>query len=157
MSRGGQNEERHHGSVPPRRTARRSISEDNPAGTNGFEFVEFAHPDPEVLEALFARMGYSPVARHRTKAITVWRQGDINYILNAEKGSFADRFVGPMVPAHPPWPGALPMPGRHWRMPSRRVRRNTPARTRRSMSRPSSASADRCSISSTPGAIRLGL
>jgi 4-hydroxyphenylpyruvate dioxygenase len=33
-----------------------------------------------VLEALFARMGYEPVARHKTKAITVWRQGDINYV-----------------------------------------------------------------------------
>jgi hypothetical protein len=74
----------------PHDAPRASISEDNPAGTNGFEFVEFAHPEPEVLEALFARMGYEPVARHRTKAITVWRQGDINYILNAEKGSFAD-------------------------------------------------------------------
>jgi 4-hydroxyphenylpyruvate dioxygenase len=86
----------------PHDAPRAEISADNPAGTNGFEFVEFAHPDPEELEALFARMGYSPVARHRTKAITVWRQGDINYILNAEKGSFADRFVethGPCAPS----------------------------------------------------------
>ncbi|PWV97624.1 4-hydroxyphenylpyruvate dioxygenase [Hoeflea marina] len=78
------------------------ISDENPAGTNGFEFVEFAHPDPAALEALFARMGYEPVARHRDKAITVWRQGDINYVLNAEKGSFADRFVaehGPCAPS----------------------------------------------------------
>jgi hypothetical protein len=86
----------------PHDAPRQEISEDNPAGTNGFEFVEFAHPDPEALEALFARMGYEPVARHRTRAITVWRQGDINYILNAEKGSFADRFVethGPCAPS----------------------------------------------------------
>ena len=85
----------------PHDAPRATISEDNPAGTNGFEFVEFAHPEPEVLEALFARMGYEPVARHRTKAITVWRQGDINYILNAEKGSFADRFVGIHGPCAP--------------------------------------------------------
>ena len=87
----------------PHDAPRAKISEDNPAGTNGFEFVEFAHPDPEALEALFARMGYEPVARHRDKAITVWRQGDINYILNAEKGSFADRFVDtprPLRPVH---------------------------------------------------------
>ena len=86
----------------PHDAPRASISEDNPAGTNGFEFVEFAHPDPEQLEALFARMGYQPVARHRSRAITVWRQGDINYVLNAEKGSFADRFVsthGPCAPS----------------------------------------------------------
>jgi 4-hydroxyphenylpyruvate dioxygenase len=78
------------------------ISAQNPAGTDGFEFVEFAHPRPEELATLFERMGYAPVARHRTKNITVYRQGDINYILNAEPGSFAARFVtdhGPCAPA----------------------------------------------------------
>ena len=34
------------------------ISDDNPAGTDGFEFVEFAHPEPEKLRELFTRMGY---------------------------------------------------------------------------------------------------
>jgi 4-hydroxyphenylpyruvate dioxygenase len=79
-----------------------TISAQNPAGTDGFEFVEFAHPGPEELARLFARMGYAPVARHRTKDITVYRQGDINYIVNAEPDSFADRFAaqhGPSVPA----------------------------------------------------------
>jgi 4-hydroxyphenylpyruvate dioxygenase len=78
------------------------INADNPAGTDGFEFVEFAHPEPEKLRDLFTRMGYAPVARHRTKDITVWRQGDINYILNAEPGSHAMRFVdihGPCAPS----------------------------------------------------------
>ncbi len=70
-----------------------TISPQNPAGTDGFEFVEFAHPRPDELAALFARMGYVPVARHRQKAITVYRQGDINYVLNAEPNSFAGRFV----------------------------------------------------------------
>src|SRR5207342_1925256 len=69
------------------------ISGQNPAGTDGFEFVEFAHPRPDELAKLFKRMGYTPVARHKTKAITVYRQGDINYILNAEPGAFATRFV----------------------------------------------------------------
>lgn len=50
------------------------ITEENPAGTDGFEFVEFAHPEPEKLDALFRRMGYEPVARHRSKAITLYRQ-----------------------------------------------------------------------------------
>ena len=59
------------------------ITADNPAGTDGFEFVEFAHPEPEKLRELFTRMGYIPVAKHKTKDITVWRQGDINYLLNA--------------------------------------------------------------------------
>jgi 4-hydroxyphenylpyruvate dioxygenase len=83
--------------APPAR-----ITAQNPAGTDGFEFVEFAHPQPQVLATLFARMGYAAVARHRTKDITVYRQGDINYILNAEPGSFASRFVaahGPCAPS----------------------------------------------------------
>ena len=69
------------------------ISKDNPAGTDGFEFIEFAHTDPEKLEVLFTRMGYTPVAKHKSKAITVWRQGDINYVVNAEPGSHAMKFV----------------------------------------------------------------
>jgi 4-hydroxyphenylpyruvate dioxygenase len=78
------------------------IDENNPAGTDGFEFVEFSHPEPEKLDALFRRMGYVPVARHKTKAITLYRQGDITYVLNAEPGSHAMRFVeehGPCAPS----------------------------------------------------------
>ena len=81
------------------------ISAQNPVGTDGFEFVEFAHPHPDKLATLFKRMGYSPVARHRTKDITVYRQGDINYVLNAEPGSFASRFVLSTVPAPLRWRG----------------------------------------------------
>jgi 4-hydroxyphenylpyruvate dioxygenase len=83
--------------APPAR-----ISAQNPAGTDGFEFVEFAHPQPDHLKKLFLRMGYWPVARHRTKDITVFRQGDINFILNADPGSFATRFIsahGPCAPS----------------------------------------------------------
>ncbi|WP_147106434.1 4-hydroxyphenylpyruvate dioxygenase [Tateyamaria sp. syn59] len=78
------------------------ISADNPAGTDGFEFVEFAHPEPEALRALFARMGYVKVARHRCKDIELWQQGDITYVLNAEADSFGARFVeehGPCAPS----------------------------------------------------------
>lgn len=70
-----------------------TISKTNPAGTDGFEFVEFAHAEPEKLAELFTRMGYVPVAKHRSKDITVWRQGDINYVVNAEPGSHAMKFV----------------------------------------------------------------
>ena len=79
-----------------------SISAQNPAGTDGFEFVEFAHPRPDELAKLFERMGHTPVARHKTKNITIYRQGDINCILNAEPGAFATRFVaehGPCAPS----------------------------------------------------------
>ncbi len=79
-----------------------TISTANPAGTDGFEFVEFAHPDPAELETLFQRMGYIEVARHKTKDISLYRQGAINYVLNREPGSHAARFVaehGPCAPA----------------------------------------------------------
>jgi 4-hydroxyphenylpyruvate dioxygenase len=79
-----------------------TISADNPAGTDGFEFVEFAHPEPETLRALFGRMGYTRVATHRTKAIELWQQGDITYVLNDEPGSHARAFVeehGPCAPS----------------------------------------------------------
>jgi len=85
----------------PHDALRAEITEKNRAGTDGFEFVEFAHPDAAELEGLFAKMGYQPVARHRTKAITVWRQGDVNYIVNAEPGSHAMRFVGEHGPCAP--------------------------------------------------------
>ncbi len=78
------------------------VSTANPAGTDGFEFVEFAHPEPKRLEALFQRMGYVEVARHRTKDISLYRQGSINYVLNREPKSHAARFVaehGPCAPA----------------------------------------------------------
>lgn len=77
------------------------ISAANPAGTDGFEFVEFAHPQPDELRALFGRMGYVPTARHKSKAIELWQQGDITYVLNAEPGSHAMRFVGEHGPCAP--------------------------------------------------------
>lgn len=79
-----------------------TITTENPAGTDGFEFVEFAHPEPEKLTELFTRMGYSRVAKHKTKNVTVWQQGDITYLVNAEAGSHAMRFVdehGPCAPS----------------------------------------------------------
>jgi len=79
-----------------------TISADNPMGTDGFEFVEYAHPRPEALHALFTLMGYVPVARHRNKKITVYRQGDINYLVNEEPGTHGCQFVaahGPCAPS----------------------------------------------------------
>jgi len=86
----------------PHDAPKATISADNPAGTDGFEFVEFAHPEPEKLDIVFRQMGFTPVARHRTKDITLYRQGDINYVLNADKNSHAAAFVekhGPCAPA----------------------------------------------------------
>jgi 4-hydroxyphenylpyruvate dioxygenase len=79
-----------------------TISPANPAGTDGFEFVEFAHPRPLELERLFQQMGYVEVARHKHKNISLYRQGRINYLINREPNSHAARFVaehGPSAPA----------------------------------------------------------
>jgi 4-hydroxyphenylpyruvate dioxygenase len=65
----------------------------NPMRTDGFEFVEYAAPDPELLRRLFESMGLPAVARHRSKNVTLHRQGDINFIINAEHDSFAQRFA----------------------------------------------------------------
>lgn len=80
-----------------------TISAKNPAGTDGFEFVEFSHPEPEVLQTLFRSMGFAAVAKHRRKDVTLFRQGDINYLVNAEAGSFAARFTE----AHGPCASAM--------------------------------------------------
>jgi 4-hydroxyphenylpyruvate dioxygenase len=66
---------------------------DNPMGTDGFEFVEYTAPDPELLRGLFDRMGFPVVARHRRKNVTLHRQGDVNFIINAEPGGFGQRFA----------------------------------------------------------------
>lgn len=87
----------------PHNAPKSVISEENPAGTDGFEFVEFAHPEPQELRDLFAKMGFELVARHKDKsAVELWQQGDITYILNADPDSFADKFVaehGPCAPS----------------------------------------------------------
>ncbi|OYY51613.1 MAG: 4-hydroxyphenylpyruvate dioxygenase, partial [Polaromonas sp. 39-63-203] len=73
---------------------------DNPMGTDGFEFIEYAAPDPAAMGAVFERMGFTPIARHRHKNVTLYRQGGINFIINAEPDSFAQRFArqhGPSV------------------------------------------------------------
>jgi 4-hydroxyphenylpyruvate dioxygenase len=65
----------------------------NPVGTDGFEFVEYTAPDPELLRTLFERLGFPVTARHRSKNVTLHRQGDVNFIINAESDSFAQRFA----------------------------------------------------------------
>jgi len=81
------------------RSARRDLW-DNPMGMDGFEFVEYTGPDPAALAELFERMGFVAAARHRSKNVTLYKQGDVNFILNAEPGSFAQAFArlhGPSV------------------------------------------------------------
>ena len=73
---------------------------DNPMGTDGFEFIEYAAPDPAAMGVVFERMGFTAIARHRRKNVTLYRQGGINFIINAEPDSFAQRFArlhGPSI------------------------------------------------------------
>jgi 4-hydroxyphenylpyruvate dioxygenase len=86
----------------PHNAPKARIDANNVAGTDGFEFVEFAHPEPETLETLFRQMGYVEVARHTSKKISLYRQGLINYVVNREPESHAARFVqahGPCAPS----------------------------------------------------------
>jgi 4-hydroxyphenylpyruvate dioxygenase len=73
---------------------------DNPMGTDGFEFIEYAAPDSTAMGALFERLGFKAIARHRHKNVLLYRQGGINFIVNAEPDSFAQRFArlhGPSI------------------------------------------------------------
>jgi 4-hydroxyphenylpyruvate dioxygenase len=72
----------------------------NPLGTDGFEFVEYTAPDTRDLGRLFEAMGFARIAQHRSKDVSLYRQGRINFIVNAEPNSLAQRFArahGPSV------------------------------------------------------------
>ncbi len=72
----------------------------NPMGTDGFEFVEYTAPDPTLLRVVLQRMRFTAVAKHRSKDVTLHRQGDINFLINAEPASYAQEFArahGPSV------------------------------------------------------------
>jgi len=73
--------------IEPRAGAR-----DNQMGLDGFEFVEFTHPEPEVMADLFEKLGFTHVATHATKKIRRYAQGDINFLLNMEAGGTAGAF-----------------------------------------------------------------
>lgn len=72
---------------------------ENPMGLTGFEFVEFASPTPNVLEPLFEKLGFTLVANHRSKNVALYRQGDINFIVNREPRSPAAYFAAEHGPA----------------------------------------------------------
>ena len=65
---------------------------ENPLGLDGFEFIEFSAPEKGLLEPVFERMGFSRIARHRSKDVDLWRQGEINLIANYEPKSPAAYF-----------------------------------------------------------------
>ena len=74
---------------------------ENPMGIDGFEFVEFAAPADKAgeLHRLFRQMGFSAVLRHKTRAITVYRQNGVNFLFNEEPDSFAADFAAEHGPS----------------------------------------------------------
>jgi len=72
---------------------------DNPMGIDGFEFVEFASPEPEKLHELFRNLGFTAVARHRTRKITTYRQGECTFLINEDPDSFAAEFAAKHGPS----------------------------------------------------------
>lgn len=72
---------------------------ENPMGLMGFEFVEFASPTPNLLEPVFERMGFTKVAVHRSKDVALYRQGEINFIVNNEPRSAAWYFAAEHGPS----------------------------------------------------------
>ena len=71
----------------------------NPMGLMGFEFVEFASPTPGVLEPVLENLGFTPVAKHRSKDVVLYRQGGINFIVNREPKSLAGYFAAEHGPS----------------------------------------------------------
>ena len=64
----------------------------NPVGLDGMEFIEYAGPNTDLFKKLFEKLGMKPIAKHKTKNITLFRQNKINFLLNEESGSFAENF-----------------------------------------------------------------
>lgn len=65
----------------------------NPMGTDGFEFVEYAAPDAQLLRDLFDKLGFPVVGTHKSRDITLHSQGDIKFLINAETDGFAADFA----------------------------------------------------------------
>jgi 4-hydroxyphenylpyruvate dioxygenase-like putative hemolysin len=82
------------------------IDLDNPLGLDGFEFVEFSAPEKGLLEPVFTAMGFTMIARHRSKDVQLWRQGGINLIAIMNRA--ARPLTSPLNMARPPaaWAGA---------------------------------------------------
>jgi 4-hydroxyphenylpyruvate dioxygenase len=103
-------------------------------GTDGFEFIEYAAPDPKAMGELFERMGFTAVARHRRKNVTLYRQGEINFIINAEPDSLpsasractAQHLRHRLPRGRRQGPTSAPSPGRLGRRPRRAGRAEHP-------------------------------
>jgi len=73
---------------------------ENPMGTDGFEFIEYCAENTADLKRLFCGLGFQAVAHHKTKDVTLYRQGQINFVVNSEPDSFSRAFAmlhGPSI------------------------------------------------------------
>jgi 4-hydroxyphenylpyruvate dioxygenase len=93
----------------------------NPVGIDGIEFIEFATSQPQALGAVVQKMGFQPVARHRSREVTLYRQGTMNLIVNSHGVSEATPELKAIAlrvrDAGQAWAHALAMGA--WEMPTR--------------------------------------
>ena len=73
--------------------------EDNPVGLDGVEFIEYATTKPQALGQVLEMMGFRPVARHRSREVTLYRQGDMNVVVNAHPRDAEGATHGEEAPA----------------------------------------------------------
>lgn len=74
-------------------------SQNNPVGLTGIEFIEFAAPQPALLEQLFKRTGFTKVAQHKTKRVDLYRQNRVHFVLNRQPHTFAESFASQHGPS----------------------------------------------------------
>ena len=73
---------------------------ENPLGLDGLDFIEYASPDPAALEAMFLKFGFQKIGQHKRRQVTLYRQNQINFVINSEAGTFAAKFAkqhGPSI------------------------------------------------------------
>ena len=80
----------------------------NPLGLLGVEFIEYATARPQTLGQSLERLGFRPVARHRSREVLLYRQGDMNIIINAHRAPGIRRCR--RRPPLPRWPFACATP-----------------------------------------------
>lgn len=67
-------------------------TQENPIGLDGMEFVEYASSNPQQLEQLFVKLGFKKIGEHKRKDVALYRQNNVNFVINREQGSFAESF-----------------------------------------------------------------
>ncbi|MET0210044.1 MAG: VOC family protein [Burkholderiaceae bacterium] len=75
--------------MPDRLDRETSVDTANPIGMDGVEFIEFTTPKPQALGHVLETMGFQPVARHRAREVLLYRQGEMNIVVNAHDADLA--------------------------------------------------------------------